>query len=157
MTLMKAHSTPIQQGAYPLIAGLGLGMLFHAPYQVFTRALVRKDMASGTSGFFLVRFTGATVGLVRSKMVPAVGAFLHWVVSRWCHLPESAFTDFTTWCRTFHDPGQPFAVACTKSRGVACAILINSRMFSSVPYRWRLCWFCSMGANRPYGQFVAPA
>lgn len=77
MTLMKAHSTPIQQGAYPLIAGLGLGMLFHAPYQVFTRALVRKDMASGTSGFFLVRFTGATVGLVRSKMVPAVGAFLH--------------------------------------------------------------------------------
>ena len=77
MTLMKAHSTPIQQGAYPLIAGLGLGMLFHAPYQVFTRALVRKDMASGTSGFFLVRFTGATVGLVRSKMVPAVDAFSH--------------------------------------------------------------------------------
>lgn len=75
MTLMTAQSTAIEQGAYPLIAGLGLGMLFHAPYQVFTRALVREDMASGTSGFFLVRFTGATVGLVRSKSVPALDVF----------------------------------------------------------------------------------
>lgn len=71
MTLMTVYSSPIENAAYPLIAGLGLGLLFHAPYQVFTRAIVRKDMASGTSGFFLVRFTGATVGLVRFRILPA--------------------------------------------------------------------------------------
>ncbi|KAI0670178.1 amino acid permease ScVBA-like protein [Trametes maxima] len=63
MMLMSEHSTHAQQIAYPLIAGMGLGMLFHAPYQVFTRALRRQEVASGTSAFFLVRFTGATVGL----------------------------------------------------------------------------------------------
>ena len=40
-------------------------MLFHAPYQVFARAVKPKELATGTSAFFLVRFTGATVGLVR--------------------------------------------------------------------------------------------
>lgn len=49
---------------FPLVAGLGLGLLLHAPYQVFTRALQSKDMAIGTSAFFLLRFTGATIGLV---------------------------------------------------------------------------------------------
>jgi len=39
-------------------------MLFHAPYQVFIRALKSEELATGTSAFFLVRFTGATVGLV---------------------------------------------------------------------------------------------
>jgi hypothetical protein len=39
-------------------------MLFHAPYQVFTKALEPHELATGTSAFFLVRFTGATVGLV---------------------------------------------------------------------------------------------
>ncbi|KAJ7462732.1 amino acid permease ScVBA-like protein [Mycena galericulata] len=48
---------------FPLISGVGLGMLFHAPYQVFTRTLKQRDLAAGTSAFFLVRFTGATVGL----------------------------------------------------------------------------------------------
>ncbi|KAJ7169532.1 major facilitator superfamily domain-containing protein [Mycena filopes] len=48
---------------FPLVAGVGLGMLFHAPYQVYTRSLKQRDLAAGTSAFFLVRFTGATVGL----------------------------------------------------------------------------------------------
>ncbi|KAJ7919085.1 amino acid permease ScVBA-like protein [Mycena leptocephala] len=48
---------------FPLVSGVGLGMLFHAPYQVFTRSLKQRDLAAGTSVFFLVRFTGATVGL----------------------------------------------------------------------------------------------
>ncbi|KAJ7456646.1 amino acid permease ScVBA-like protein [Mycena latifolia] len=48
---------------FPLVSGIGLGMLFHAPYQVFTRTLKQRDLAAGTSAFFLVRFTGATVGL----------------------------------------------------------------------------------------------
>jgi hypothetical protein len=50
---------------FPLVSGIGLGMLFHAPYQVFTKTLKQRDLAAGTSAFFLVRFTGATVGLVR--------------------------------------------------------------------------------------------
>jgi hypothetical protein len=38
-------------------------MLFHAPYQALTSVLSPKELASGTGAFFLVRFTGATVGL----------------------------------------------------------------------------------------------
>ncbi|KAH9947709.1 amino acid permease ScVBA-like protein [Amylocystis lapponica] len=63
MILLNENTTRALYSVYPLIAGLGIGMLFHAPYQVFTRALQRRDTASGTSAFFLVRFTGATVGL----------------------------------------------------------------------------------------------
>lgn len=40
-------------------------MLFHAPYQLFTASLQPHELSTGTSAFFLVRFTGATVGLVR--------------------------------------------------------------------------------------------
>lgn len=57
----------MMQSFLPLLAGIGLGMLFHAPYQAFTGALSPKELAAGTSAFFLVRFTGATVGLVRIK------------------------------------------------------------------------------------------
>ena len=77
--LMADHSPRSTQILFPLIAGVGLGMLFHAPYQVFTRALRRQEVASGTSAFFLVRFTGATVGLVRPFFPPARSA---WNVSR---------------------------------------------------------------------------
>ncbi|KAH9003979.1 amino acid permease ScVBA-like protein [Lactarius hatsudake] len=57
-------STPIMMQSFlPLLAGIGVGMLFHAPYQAFTGALSPKELAAGTSAFFLVRFTGATVGL----------------------------------------------------------------------------------------------
>ena len=58
----------MMQSFLPLLAGVGLGMLFHAPYQAFTSALSPKELAAGTSAFFLVRFTGATVGLVRIKL-----------------------------------------------------------------------------------------
>lgn len=63
MVLLDEKSMHLLQSIFPLIAGLGLGMLFHAPYQVFTRTLKSKEIASGTSAFFLVRFTGATIGL----------------------------------------------------------------------------------------------
>ncbi|KAJ3576145.1 hypothetical protein NP233_g632 [Leucocoprinus birnbaumii] len=64
------ENSPIHlQIIFPLIAGIGLGMLFHAPYQVFSRALDPKDLAAGTSAFFLVRFTGATVGLAVAGMI----------------------------------------------------------------------------------------
>lgn len=62
--LLNEHASVASQITFPLLAGIGLGMLFHAPYQVFTRALKPTELATGTSAFFLVRFTGATVGLV---------------------------------------------------------------------------------------------
>ncbi|KAF9498060.1 amino acid permease ScVBA-like protein [Pleurotus eryngii] len=63
MTLLDEHPKLSAYVTFPLLAGIGLGMLFHAPYQVFTRALKPSELASATSAFFLVRFTGATVGL----------------------------------------------------------------------------------------------
>jgi hypothetical protein len=65
LTLLNEYASPVTQTVFPLIAGIGLGMLFHAPYQVFARAVKPSELATGTSAFFLVRFTGATVGLVR--------------------------------------------------------------------------------------------
>lgn len=65
LMLLNEHSSRVAQSIYVLIAGIGIGMLFHAPYQVFAKALGPSDLAVGTSAFFLVRFTGATIGLVR--------------------------------------------------------------------------------------------
>ncbi|KAJ6519489.1 amino acid permease ScVBA-like protein [Mycena sanguinolenta] len=62
LNLLNEGST-ITAELFPLVCGIGLGMLFHAPYQVFTGSLKQRDLAAGTSAFFLVRFTGATVGL----------------------------------------------------------------------------------------------
>ena len=64
MIRLDASSSSSVKVLFPLAAGMGLGLLLHAPYQVFTRALQSRDMAIGTSAFFLVRFTGATIGLV---------------------------------------------------------------------------------------------
>lgn len=64
LVLLDASASHVRQVVFPLIAGIGIGMLFHAPYQVFTKALKPNELATGTSAFFLVRFTGATVGLV---------------------------------------------------------------------------------------------
>ncbi|KAF9056658.1 amino acid permease ScVBA-like protein [Panaeolus papilionaceus] len=63
LNLLNENSNSASQVLFPLIAGIGLGMLFHAPHQVFTRALKPQELATGTSAFFLVRFTGATIGL----------------------------------------------------------------------------------------------
>lgn len=64
MKTMDGYTSRALQIIFPLCTGVGLGMLFHAPYQVFLSALKPSEMASGTSAFFLVRFTGATIGLV---------------------------------------------------------------------------------------------
>jgi hypothetical protein len=66
LNLLHERSPVSLQTTIPLVAGIGIGMLFHAPYQVFTKALKPQEIAGGTSAFFLVRFTGATVGLVSS-------------------------------------------------------------------------------------------
>jgi hypothetical protein len=62
--LLDRDTRIIMQSFLPLVAGFGVGMLFHAPYQALTSALSPKELAAGTGAFFLVRFTGATVGLV---------------------------------------------------------------------------------------------
>jgi hypothetical protein len=66
---LKDASSQFAQIFFPLIAGIGIGFLFHAPYQVFVKALHPSELATGTSAFFLVRFTGATVGLAVAGMV----------------------------------------------------------------------------------------
>lgn len=63
MISLSNHTSVVLQEIAPLVAGIGIGMLFHTPYQVLTRALRPDDIASATSAFFLVRFTGATCGL----------------------------------------------------------------------------------------------
>jgi hypothetical protein len=63
MLTVSPESSTGMEAAIALTAGVGIGMLFHAPYQVFT-AQVSSQLACGTSAFFLVRFTGATIGLV---------------------------------------------------------------------------------------------
>ncbi|KAG1783639.1 major facilitator superfamily domain-containing protein [Suillus placidus] len=64
LIILKDTSSRFAQICFPLIAGIGIGFLFHAPYQVFVKALHPSELATGTSAFFLVRFTGATIGLV---------------------------------------------------------------------------------------------
>lgn len=66
---LKDASSRVTQICFPLIAGIGIGLLFHAPYQVFVKALRPSELATGTSAFFLVRFTGATIGLAVAGMV----------------------------------------------------------------------------------------
>ncbi len=73
--LLNETAKTYAQVLFPLIAGVGIGMLFHAPYQIFTRTLKPREIASGTSAFFLVRFTGATMGLV-CFTTPSMPCFL---------------------------------------------------------------------------------
>ncbi|KAK7064518.1 major facilitator superfamily domain-containing protein [Favolaschia claudopus] len=69
LNLLDERSSTATAELIPLVCGIGLGMLFHAPYQVFTTSLEGRDLAAGTGAFFLVRFTGATVGLAVSGAV----------------------------------------------------------------------------------------
>jgi len=61
--LLDQNTRIIMQSFLPLLGGFGIGMLFHAPYQALLSALSPTELAAGTGAFFLVRFTGATVGL----------------------------------------------------------------------------------------------
>jgi len=63
LLLLGQDTRIITQSFLPIVAGLGVGMLFHAPYQALMNALSPKELAAGTGAFFLVRFSGATVGL----------------------------------------------------------------------------------------------
>ncbi|KAF9073817.1 major facilitator superfamily domain-containing protein [Rhodocollybia butyracea] len=63
LILLNENSRMVFQHLFPLVAGIGLGILFHAPYQVFAKSFKPSELATCTSAFFLVRFTGATVGI----------------------------------------------------------------------------------------------
>lgn len=74
ITLDERSGIAIQE-IYPLIAGIGIGLLFHTPFQVITNSLPKHDLAQATGAFFLVRFMGTTTGLVRdSASFPLVGS-----------------------------------------------------------------------------------
>lgn len=66
MITLNERSNIWLQELYPLLAGIGIGMLFHTPFQVVTNLLPKRDLASATGAFFLVRFIGTTTGLVRT-------------------------------------------------------------------------------------------
>lgn len=72
LLLLNERTPSALQIATPLIAGIGVGMLFHAPYQLLTRFLPPAEIASATSAFFLVRFTGSTTGLVRMFLIASL-------------------------------------------------------------------------------------
>src|SRR5882724_5450735 len=72
LTLLDVTSSLVIREVYPLIAGLGLGMLFHAPFAALTNGMSSHDRSRATSAFFLVRFIGATSGLV-SVMAILIG------------------------------------------------------------------------------------
>lgn len=64
MILLDQKSGWALQEFMPLIAGIGLGMLFHTPYGILTSSMPEEELASTTGAFFLVRFIGTTTGLV---------------------------------------------------------------------------------------------
>ncbi|KZT61266.1 MFS general substrate transporter [Calocera cornea HHB12733] len=70
MITLSAHSSPALQAIYPLIAAIGIGLLFHCFKTGLQHALPgTADDAGATSAFFLVRFIGATAGLSLSSAV----------------------------------------------------------------------------------------
>jgi len=71
MITLNERSNIWLQELYPLLAGIGIGMLFHTPFQVVTNLLPKRDLASATGAFFLVRFIGTTTGLVRTCLSEA--------------------------------------------------------------------------------------
>jgi len=77
MITLNEHSGVVVQEIYPLIAGLGIGVLFHTAFQVVTISLPRSDLAQATGAFFLIRFIGTTAGLVSLVHTPLVDPFTH--------------------------------------------------------------------------------
>jgi hypothetical protein len=64
MITLDERSTRLTQEVLPLIAGLGLGLLFKTPHTALEAAMRDKDRAGSVGNFFLVRFIGSTTGLV---------------------------------------------------------------------------------------------
>src|SRR5271154_485287 len=69
MIMLDEHSCRFMQLVIPLIAGLGMGLLFRSPFVAMEKAFPDKDRASMTGCFFFVRFIGTSVGLVSYSRV----------------------------------------------------------------------------------------
>jgi hypothetical protein len=63
MIMLNEQTTLGLQLLFILIAGTGVGMLFHTPFGILTELMPPEDLAGVTGAFFLVRFIGATTGL----------------------------------------------------------------------------------------------
>lgn len=64
MILLNVNTAKFIQIIAPLLAGVGLGMLFHAPYQIYADTLAPSDLTSATGAYFMIKFMGSTIGLV---------------------------------------------------------------------------------------------
>lgn len=69
LIILDERSSLALQVVIPLIAGIGVGMLFHTPFGILTELMPPEDLAGVTGAFFLVRFIGATTGLVSWSFV----------------------------------------------------------------------------------------
>lgn len=71
-----------------MIAGIGIGMLFHAPFAALTNGMSSQERSRTTSAFFLVRFIGATSGLVSIHSPAKLKCLISplFPVSRWRHI-----------------------------------------------------------------------
>ncbi|KAG8858721.1 hypothetical protein FRB96_004858 [Tulasnella sp. 330] len=63
MSILNEKSSRALQLALPLIAGLGMGLLFKSPFNALEKTIEPKDRAAMTGCFFYVRFIGTSVGL----------------------------------------------------------------------------------------------
>jgi hypothetical protein len=68
MMILNEYSSLALQLTTPFVAGIGIGMLFHTPFGILTELMPPEDLAGVTGGFFLVRFIGATTGLVSTSI-----------------------------------------------------------------------------------------
>ncbi|KAG8953308.1 hypothetical protein FRC04_002718 [Tulasnella sp. 424] len=69
MILLDQSSCKFMTVSIPLIAGLGMGLLFRSPFAAMEKALPEKDRAPMTACFFLVRFIGTSVGLAAAGAI----------------------------------------------------------------------------------------
>ncbi|KAG8997771.1 hypothetical protein FRB90_012434 [Tulasnella sp. 427] len=69
MILLDQTSCKFMTVSIPLIAGLGMGLLFRSPFAAMEKALPEKDRAPMTACFFLVRFIGTSVGLAAAGAI----------------------------------------------------------------------------------------
>ncbi|KAG9042972.1 hypothetical protein FS837_010187 [Tulasnella sp. UAMH 9824] len=69
MILLNETSCKFMTVSIPLIAGLGMGLLFRSPFAAMENALPEKDRAPMTACFFLVRFIGTSVGLAAAGAI----------------------------------------------------------------------------------------
>ncbi|EJD55395.1 MFS general substrate transporter [Auricularia subglabra TFB-10046 SS5] len=69
MTMLNIRSTAFERAFYPLVAGLGIGMTLHSPFQILTNAVGPEKLAATTGAFFLVRFIATTIGVSTAGVI----------------------------------------------------------------------------------------